>query len=676
MKITITHQFSGCIILLLALIMPQLSMAANTVEVTYTTASGSQTSSSYATINAFMSSSYNTSDISANVKLLADQQLSAELSSSFKELTIDLNNHTINGLYTAYNKTYDLEKDQWVDDLNSPYDAYCYFLIYGKNLTIKNGTVKNTNVWNNSNLNGVLKLDNATIEHQNLQWPSTGGINLTNNSTINLESTSGIGSITLEKLDIDETSKISCKGVNEITTSLSVKGGLKQLMHRLSLPEGYFMKKETKGFVFYSDQTPNQQYGLPNLQFTIDGSTPCEDCASITNTYNKDNYEYSQQCEKCMSKLQYNIISSADNGATYTCDNFVLNDNSYALDFNFTASNFSYPRAVTGGSIVTFILPAEIPVNKINGKVYKFNAYEDNTLCFTKLESEKTEANVPYLVQLNSNATQLLKSGIQNVSVCAANAQSYKIMNQSVSHIGSYTSQTVTSNQYMGFYGYSSASQQFVKASSGTLNPFRTVFSIPNPEYEEVIQLQDWTSTNKGQKNSTSTTFENGANYTFTAKTGDKVVFDYYVDSESYDKLTVYVCNGNATESNYGSNTVYSNWWSGANKSGTATHYIQSDKEATFIFVAEYEKDSSTNSGADLARVTNIYVVKAKTSGSSSKSSIGLRLDDDTTTQIIKVDADKRSTTGSAMYNLNGQRIDNLRKGQIYIQNGKKMINK
>jgi len=79
----------------------------------------------------------------------------------------------------------------------------------------------------------------------------------------------------------------------------------------------------------------------------------------------------------------------------------------------------------------------------------------------------------------------------------------------------------------------------------------------------------------------------------------------------------------------------------------------------------------------DNAYITNICLKSESSSASSQvRTFIDLQLgmDDDEETQIIRVDADAITGTGSPMYNLQGQRITNPVKGQIYIQNGKKIM--
>lgn len=51
-------------------------------------------------------------------------------------------------------------------------------------------------------------------------------------------------------------------------------------------------------------------------------------------------------------------------------------------------------------------------------------------------------------------------------------------------------------------------------------------------------------------------------------------------------------------------------------------------------------------------------------------------IDSGTITNIIQVDADLLDGEGSPMYDLNGRIITSPVHGQIYIQNGKKMIGK
>lgn len=97
----------------------------------------------------------------------------------------------------------------------------------------------------------------------------------------------------------------------------------------------------------------------------------------------------------------------------------------------------------------------------------------------------------------------------------------------------------------------------------------------------------DWTSTNKGQINSTSS-----HTWTFNVKSGDVLTFNYSVSSESgYDKLTITLNGTSLVEAS-------------GERSNSVTKTITTSGTATLV--AKYTKDSSNSSGSDQAKVYNI----------------------------------------------------------------------
>jgi len=179
--------------------------------------------------------------------------------------------------------------------------------------------------------------------------------------------------------------------------------------------------------------------------------------------------------------LPNNFIYTND-GTNWKAKKIVLTDGqAFSTPVGFTAENATYTRTVTGGNIVTFVLPAAVPVSNINGKVWKFKTYEGDKFKFEEITSGSTEANVPYLVQLDESATELITGNLSGVTINATATPELTSEDGVAKHIGTYTKQTVASNGTTSYYGFSQASQQFVKAKTGTLNPFRTMFSLSSP---------------------------------------------------------------------------------------------------------------------------------------------------------------------------------------------------
>ena len=148
---------------------------------------------------------------------------------------------------------------------------------------------------------------------------------------------------------------------------------------------------------------------------------------------------------------------------------------------NATVREFVYDRTVTAGNIATFILPVEIPVGNVNGTVWELDEYTGSALKFTKVENGTLAANKPYLVQPSSDGP-LLGNTLTNVDLKAA-PETSKLIKETTDgkayQMGTYATlkseETITSGSGT-VYGYTGG--QFVKANSGTLNPFRTLFVV------------------------------------------------------------------------------------------------------------------------------------------------------------------------------------------------------
>lgn len=156
--------------------------------------------------------------------------------------------------------------------------------------------------------------------------------------------------------------------------------------------------------------------------------------------------------------------------------NFVVNDQvAFHAPKAFTATQVSYERAfnTTKGYVSSFVLPFAMNTTDVDGKVYKFNTVNGDNVNFTEVTGQ-LEANKPYLIVANS-AKPFSKALAKEVKieatpdtmeVTASNAPSF-------AHIGSYNTTKVTSDNITTYYGYTDG--KFVKANTGTLNPFRTL---------------------------------------------------------------------------------------------------------------------------------------------------------------------------------------------------------
>lgn len=161
-----------------------------------------------------------------------------------------------------------------------------------------------------------------------------------------------------------------------------------------------------------------------------------------------------------------------------TCANLTITEeesNAFHAPKPFTAKTVSYSRAFKFGNgyVSSFVLPFAMDTNDVDGKVYKFNAVNGDNVNFTEVTGQ-LEANKPYLIVASSANpfSRALANGVQieatpeKMEVTASNASGF-------AHIGSYNTTKVSSGNGTTYYGYKGG--QFVKANTGTLNPFRTL---------------------------------------------------------------------------------------------------------------------------------------------------------------------------------------------------------
>lgn len=151
----------------------------------------------------------------------------------------------------------------------------------------------------------------------------------------------------------------------------------------------------------------------------------------------------------------------------------------FTFNGNATVGELNYDRTVTKGNVATFILPVEIPVDKVNGTVWQLQEYTGSALKFTKVESGTLDANQPYLVQPTSDKL-IADNKLENVRLYAA--PSTEGLKKATTDGGAYqmgtykqlaSAEAVTDGTVYGYTG-----GKFVQAESGTLNPFRTLFVV------------------------------------------------------------------------------------------------------------------------------------------------------------------------------------------------------
>lgn len=174
------------------------------------------------------------------------------------------------------------------------------------------------------------------------------------------------------------------------------------------------------------------------------------------------------------------------------CANFVLTDGqSFNAPEGFTASHITYNREVKASAngtdeVYTFVLPFTFTADKVNGTVYELSGVNDGVLDFTSLEgSMELKANRPYLVV--SNDTQLLNASAFSGEVVVTGDLTNEV-NGGVTMVGAYEVTPITSGASESWYGYN-AKGEFVKANTGTINPFRTAIKSTGSQSSFALKL-------------------------------------------------------------------------------------------------------------------------------------------------------------------------------------------
>lgn len=141
--------------------------------------------------------------------------------------------------------------------------------------------------------------------------------------------------------------------------------------------------------------------------------------------------------------------------------------NDWGVTKDFTAAAVNYDRAFnTDASYVqSFVLPFGFTV-PTGTTVAELSSVNGDNLVFKPVA--ETVANKPYLV-VTTDADFINK--LTNVQVKATTGADLTTTVDGVSHIGSYTAQSVK-----GVYGY--ANGKFVKANTGSVKPFRTYVKV------------------------------------------------------------------------------------------------------------------------------------------------------------------------------------------------------
>lgn len=139
--------------------------------------------------------------------------------------------------------------------------------------------------------------------------------------------------------------------------------------------------------------------------------------------------------------------------------------NDWGVTKDFTAAAVSYDRVFkTDNYVQSFVLPFGFTV-PAGTTVAELSSVNGDNLVFKPVAT--TEANKPYLVV----TTEDFINKLTNVQVKATTGADLTTTVDGVSHIGSYTAQNVAN-----VYGY--ANGKFVKATTGSVKPFRTYIKV------------------------------------------------------------------------------------------------------------------------------------------------------------------------------------------------------
>ena len=148
--------------------------------------------------------------------------------------------------------------------------------------------------------------------------------------------------------------------------------------------------------------------------------------------------------------------------------NLSLTDgNDWGVTKDFTAAAVSYDRVFKNDAnyVQSFVLPFGFTV-PTGTTVAELSSVNGDNLVFKPVTT--TEANKPYLLVTNDGE---FINKLTNVQVKATTGADLTTTVDGVSHIGSYTAQNVE-----GVYGY--ANGKFVKATTGSVKPFRTYVKV------------------------------------------------------------------------------------------------------------------------------------------------------------------------------------------------------
>lgn len=213
------------------------------------------------------------------------------------------------------------------------------------------------------------------------------------------------------------------------------------------------------------DIVPLDATSLDFSSKTVDlGSTPLADMkADMTN---KNLTIFLPEGTEGVDAKEKNVVVGT------TASSLSLTDgNDWGVTKNFTAAAVSYDRVfkTEDNYVQSFVLPFGFTV-PTGTTVAELSSVNGDNLVFKPVA--ETVANKPYLVVTNDGE---FINKLTNVQVKATTGADLTTTVDGVSHIGSYTAQSVKD-----VYGY--ANGKFVKANSGSVKPFRTYIKVADAQ--------------------------------------------------------------------------------------------------------------------------------------------------------------------------------------------------
>ena len=168
-----------------------------------------------------------------------------------------------------------------------------------------------------------------------------------------------------------------------------------------------------------------------------------------------------------------------------TCASLVLTDGAgFCAPSDFTATALTFSRTLTEANYATLVLPFDVAVSDLAGEAYTLTDVDGDVLDFTTATGT-IQHDTPFLFL--PEGTALFKSAPTNVQVYATSEEAPALTVGNVSHVGTYTTQSVASEGSENWYGYSGG--EFVRATKGTIPPFHTAIKVTGAQATQAFRV-------------------------------------------------------------------------------------------------------------------------------------------------------------------------------------------